>query len=394
MPTPSSHYSDLEYATVNQDGDTWGGITNNYINGLLTKLRDLEDRVIVAEGQLTTINASVDPVNKMNTTLASALQGKAVLSGTTTTLSPDPYSGNYSTATTWPAYGSAELASISVPTSLSEVQNFSYENFANALSPILTAIEAKVTQATADVSAARIDICKTKKLLDAFNAGGTVTKTLGGSPSYSWTNPDNGSNGSSFVAQASYLVAQTSVGNPDFSYSNGLLTVAFSLLSDPHNPYGTGNHSTNLQAHNRLVSNGYLTSGSFVNVHANFVGDFISSFATNSTIILIGHYSFGGTNPFFTNGSVGTVSMQIQNATLQIKWLSGGLVMKAQYVPTMNATQAQVNNVSAASLAPVINGSGHITIGLSQHTISEQINFTTPDVSSCDTNPGGPHFIT
>ena len=383
MPTPSSHYTDLEYATVNQDGDTWGGITNNYINGLLTKLRDLEDRVIIAEGQLTTINASVDPVNKMNTTLASALQGKAVLSGTTTTLSPDPYSGNYTTATTWPAYGAAELASISVPTTLSEVQNFSYQNFANALSPILTAIEAKVTQATADVSAARIDICKTKKLLDVFNAGGTVSKTFGAAASYFWTNPDNGSSSGSFIQQARYQFST-------HSYSNGLLTVTYNLMADPIYPYGN-TASTNLQAHNRFTSNNYLTSGSFVNVYATFQGLALAAISTGTTISLIGHIN-QSTNPFFTNGNVGTVSMQIQNATLQVKWLSSSLVFQVQYVPPSGSgtTQAQVNAVNPTSLFT----SGSFTIGLTQHTVSEQTTFTTPDVSSCDTSPGGPHFIT
>ena len=48
MPTTSSYYSDLEHPTVNQDGSTWGSITNTYIDGLLTKLKALSDRINAA----------------------------------------------------------------------------------------------------------------------------------------------------------------------------------------------------------------------------------------------------------------------------------------------------------------------------------------------------------
>ncbi len=408
MPTTSQYFSDLQLPTIFGDETTYGGILNSFMDGLATKIADLNTRLATATTQLgdnSTSGSLLYGINQLNTLNAQvaanspALIPSNVLTGTETNIitSPDQFSGDRSTTSSFPAVPNASgttanvLSALSPPTTEAEVSAFDYLAFYNALAPVVADLTTRVSQVEADIASARVNICKAKKYTDAKQAGGTVTKVLGSVSSYYWTNPDNGSSSGSYLANASYSVAQNSLGNPDYTYNNGLLTVAFSLRGDPHYPYGNTT-STNLQAHNRLVSNGYLTSGSFVDVYAYFVGNFLSSFATNATIRIIGLYS-SSDNPFFTNGAVGTVTMQIENALTQISWASNGIIMKAQYVPTGFSTQTQVNNVSAALLAPVING-GYITIGLSKHTIAEQINYTTPDVSSCDSSPGGPHYTT
>ena len=107
MPTTSSYYSDLEYPTVNEDGTTYGGIINTYINELLAKLYTVSQRVTNAQSQLNSINQGVNAVDIINTTLAGAIGSNPLLTGTGTTLLPDPYSGTYTKTTTWPAYASS-----------------------------------------------------------------------------------------------------------------------------------------------------------------------------------------------------------------------------------------------------------------------------------------------
>jgi hypothetical protein len=396
MPISLTTYTDLEIPTPNGDPTTYGVIINQFFESLTTKIAALATRISAAEASLgdtstaNTILYNITQVTNINSLLqADGVTSDKLLTGTSTTLLPDPYSGNYSTTSTFPAFtGTGEaLENIDPPETESEILNFDYVAFRNALDGILSIISTRVAQTEADILQARIDVCKAKAYIDAYNAGGTTVKVLGNVATYFWVNPDNGASSGSYLQKAIYTISQTSAGFAGYSYTNGLLTATYALVSDPVYPYGTS-ASTNLQAHNRFTSNGYLTSGSFVNIYANFVD--LSGFSVGTTINLIGHYS-PLQNPFFTNGSVGTVGMQIQNATMQIKWLSNGLILSAQYVPTGSSTQSQVNGVSASSLAPTIIG-GTVEIGMSQHTIAEQTIYGTPDVSYCDTNPGGPHF--
>lgn len=405
MPQATTSYSDLQIPTVNDDGNTYGVIINQFFEDLTGKIFALAAQITSVQadlGDTNTVNTILYNINQLTTintilTTSTASGGDGVTSdklrtGTTVQLHPDPYGGSHTPTGSWPAYtGTGEaLESISVPTTESEILNFDYQAFKSALDPIVSTISARISQAQADIAAARIDICKTKAYIDTYNAGGTTVKVLGNAATYYWTNPDNGASSGSYLQKAIYTVGLTNTGNADYSYTNGLLTVAYSLVSDPVYPYGNS-ASTNLQAHNRFTSNGYLTSGSFQNVYANFVD--LSGFSVGATVNLIGHYSPPG-SPFFSNGSVGTVGMQIQNATMQIKWLSNGLIVSIQYVPTGSSTQSQVNSVNPVLLAPLgTSGSPNVTIGLSQHTIAEQTIYGTPDVSYCDTTPAGPHFI-
>lgn len=179
MPTTSSYYSDLEYPTVNEDGTTYGGIINTYINELLAKLYAVSQRVTTAQSQLNSINQGVNAVDIINTTLAGAIGSNSLLTGTGTTLLPDPYSGTYTKTTTWPAYASSFSGygggAIAVPTTVSEINSFDFEGYKNVLLAELARIEAVVDQAEADILTAQQDTCRTKKIIDAYNAG-TTTK--------------------------------------------------------------------------------------------------------------------------------------------------------------------------------------------------------------------------
>ncbi len=175
MPTTSSYYSDLEYPTVNEDGTTYGGIINTYINELLAKLYAVSQRVTTAQSQLNSINQGVNAVDIINTTLAGAIGSNPLLSGTGTTLLPDPYSGTYTKTTTWPAYASSFSGygggSIAVPTTVSEINSFDFEGYKDVLLAELARIEAVVDQAEADILAAQQDTCRTRKIIDAIGAG-------------------------------------------------------------------------------------------------------------------------------------------------------------------------------------------------------------------------------
>lgn len=182
MPTTSSYFSDLQYPTVNEDGTTYGGIINTYINELLVKLYTVSQRVTNAQSQLNSINQGVNAVDIINTTLAGAIGSNPLLSGTGTTLLPDPYSGTYTKTTTWPAYASSFSGygggAIAVPTTVSEINSFDFEGYKNVLLAELARIEAVVTQAEADILTAQQDTCRTKKIIEAYQAGGTVTRSI------------------------------------------------------------------------------------------------------------------------------------------------------------------------------------------------------------------------
>lgn len=177
MPQNSTVYTDLEIPTVNADGSTYGTIINVFLNNLLIKLKDVSDRVTAAQGQLTNINRGVNAVDRINNTLAGSIGSNALVSGSWTTLLPDPYSGTYTKTTSWPAYTS-DLTSYSPPTTQSEVENFNYQGFANVLQAKLDLIEGRVDQAEADILNSQINCCRTKKYLDAIDAT-TFSQVLG-----------------------------------------------------------------------------------------------------------------------------------------------------------------------------------------------------------------------
>lgn len=169
MPQDSAYYTDLQIPTVNSDGSTYGTIINEFLNGLLIKLKNLSDRVETAEGQLTDINRGANSISRINNTFAGVIGSSALVSGSWTILYPDPYSGSYTKTTAWPAYAS-DLTAFSPPTTQSEIENFNYEGFAEVLQSKLDLIEATMDQAEADILASQINCCRTKKVLDAIGS--------------------------------------------------------------------------------------------------------------------------------------------------------------------------------------------------------------------------------
>ena len=162
MPQASAYYTDLELPTVNEDNTTYGDILLTYFQGLETKLKNLSDRVNAAGVGSTSTLAQIDrDIAQTNTNTSSIL--------------PDPYSGNYSTVSTWPAYNTELTAlGISPPETASEIETFFSSGDATILFNYLTgkldALDIIVTQAETDLSSALQDTCATKTILDARTA--------------------------------------------------------------------------------------------------------------------------------------------------------------------------------------------------------------------------------
>lgn len=151
MPTTSSYYSDLEYATVNEDGSTWGSITNTYIDGLTTKLKTLSNRINAAgvgsDSDLSQILRDISQYDNINASIPTTVKSTF---GITNLKVADTYS--YST--NWNAAYDSYLSGFSLtpPQSSSAVQSFDYDLFVEKLQPLLDAVESNITQANSDIS--------------------------------------------------------------------------------------------------------------------------------------------------------------------------------------------------------------------------------------------------
>jgi len=162
VPQSSLYYTDLQLPTLNGDGTSYGTVLNTYIQGLETKLKNLSDRVNAAG-----VGSS--------STLAQIDRDLAQVTVNTSGILPDPYSGNYSTVSTWPAYNTELTAlGISPPETASEIETFfssgDFTTFVNYLNGKLDALDIIVTQAESDLSSALEDTCATKTILDARTA--------------------------------------------------------------------------------------------------------------------------------------------------------------------------------------------------------------------------------
>jgi len=329
MPTTSSYYADLEYPTVNEDASTYGGLINTYLDDLLTKLKAISTRVTNSQAQLGNINRGTNAVDRINNTLAGAIGSSALLSGTGTTLLPDPYSGTYTKTTSWPAFTS-QLSSYSPPTTQSEVENFDYQGFAAALQTEVDRIDATVTQAEADILQARKDTCRTRKYIDALNAG-TTTKV--------WT-------------------------------TSGTITVGFQMTS--------------------AVSGSAGTSASFsVGVSSNYSSQWASlltsGYATDQATTTYWNWRGGGPTytPPVNNYNVGDTVLGVYidfmvHGNVTISYDSLGVVNA-----TFNGSWYGYNNWSA--------GNG-FTINFTTLTLEEQTSYPSVDLSPCE-NPSPPYFI-
>ena len=353
MPTTSSYYSDLEYPTVNEDGTTYGGIINTYINELLAKLYAVSQRVTTAQSQLNSINQGVNAVDIINTTLAGAIGSNPLLTGTGTTLLPDPYSGTYTKTTTWPAYASSFSGygggAIAVPTTVSEINSFDFEGYKNVLLAELARIEAVVDQAEADILTAQQDTCRTKKIIEAYQTGGTTVKN------------------SEFVYFTIDGITQF-VLNPWYncvssSYSNGILTVNYTLDTTTTN--GVVGGLTPAEAHQEFVTQGILSNGSATTVWRNEdAARAVTS--VGSTYI----YDYGV-----------DLSM-IQSNSVSVTW----------YAYSSSQSSTAINLVVSGPSVFTSWNSRISTLGLAKRRVIEETVYPTPDFSSC-TSPSPPYFI-
>jgi len=164
MPFNSSIYTDLELPSLNQDNSTYGTIINTYFQALETKLKNLSDRINAAgvgdSSTLAQINSDIDGIL------------------------PDPYSGDYSTVSTWPAYNTELTAlGLSPPETGSEINTFfdggDFATFANFLNGKLDSLDTLVATAEQDICIANHYSDRILNYEDYITWSLTSTSTLG-----------------------------------------------------------------------------------------------------------------------------------------------------------------------------------------------------------------------
>lgn len=181
MPQSSTYYTDLELPTLNADGSTYGQILNDYVQGLETKLKNLSDRINAAGVGSSSTLAQIDrDIAQTNTNTSSIL--------------PDPYSGDYSTVSTWPAFNTELTAlGLSPPETASEIETFfssgDFTTFANFLDDKVDALDIVVTQAESDLSSALYDTCATSQILTARTAAISAGTSVIGEPALESSTP-------------------------------------------------------------------------------------------------------------------------------------------------------------------------------------------------------------
>jgi len=163
MPQSSSPYTDLILPSLKQDNSTYGTILNTYFQALENKLKAISDRVNAAgvgdSSTLAQINSDIEDIL------------------------PDPYSGDYSTVSTWPAYNTELTAlGLSPPQTASEILAFfngsDITTFVNFLDGKLDAIDAILSVAESDLETAQLTTCHVDKILDAVNPTTTTHGTI------------------------------------------------------------------------------------------------------------------------------------------------------------------------------------------------------------------------
>ena len=163
MPFNSSIYTDLELPSLNQDNSTYGTIINTYFQALETKLKNLSDRINAAgvgdSSTLAQINSDIDGIL------------------------PDPYSGDYTTVSTWPAYNTELTAlGLSPPETASEINTFfdggDFATFANFLNGKLDSLDTLVATAEQDICIANHYSDRVLNFEDYATWSQTSTSTL------------------------------------------------------------------------------------------------------------------------------------------------------------------------------------------------------------------------
>jgi hypothetical protein len=167
MPFNSSIYTDLELPSLNQDNSTYGTIINTYFQALETKLKAISDRINAAGvGDSSTLAQINSDITEVNSNISGIL--------------PDPYSGNYTTLSSWPSYNT-ELAALglSPPETASEVESFfagsDITSFVNFLDGKLDDINDILDQVDLDIAASEVDVCKANIYSAAVTSPSSIT---------------------------------------------------------------------------------------------------------------------------------------------------------------------------------------------------------------------------
>jgi len=167
MPFNSSIYTDLQLPTLNSDNSTYGQIINDYFQGLENKLKAISDRINAAGvGDSSTLAQINSDIAEVNSNISGIL--------------PDPYSGNYTTLSSWPSYN-AELTALglSPPETASEIESFfagsDITSFVNFLDGKLDDINDILDQVDLDIAASEVDVCKANIYSAAVTSPSSIT---------------------------------------------------------------------------------------------------------------------------------------------------------------------------------------------------------------------------
>jgi len=167
MPFNSSIYTDLQLPTLNSDNSTYGQIINDYFQGLENKLKAISDRVNAAGvGDSSTLAQINSDIAEVNSNISGIL--------------PDPYSGNYSTLSSWPSYNTELTAlGLSPPETSSEIESFfagsDITSFVNFLDGKLDDINDILDQVDLDIAASEVDVCKANIYSAAVTSPSSIT---------------------------------------------------------------------------------------------------------------------------------------------------------------------------------------------------------------------------
>ena len=194
MPFNSSIYTDLELPTLNSDNSTYGQIINDYFQGLENKLQAISDRINAAGvGDSSTLAQINSDIAEVNSNISGIL--------------PDPYSGNYTTVSSWPSYNTELTAlGLSPPETASEIESFfggsAITSFVNFLDGKLDDINDILDQVDLDIAASEVDVCKANIYSAAVTSPSSITyRTIS---TYSLSASNSGY--SPFSAQTTYYI--------------------------------------------------------------------------------------------------------------------------------------------------------------------------------------------
>jgi len=185
MPFNSSIYTDLQLPTLNSDNSTYGTIINTYFQGLENKLKAISDRINAAGvGDSSTLAQINSDIAEVNSNISGIL--------------PDPYSGDYTTLSSWPSYNTELTAlGLSPPETASEIESFfagsDITSFVNFLDGKLDDINDILDQVDLDIAASEVDVCKANIYSAAVTSPSSITYRVISSGTYTAKQQPGGS---------------------------------------------------------------------------------------------------------------------------------------------------------------------------------------------------------